>query len=67
MTYKQYKQIKQDNSIIAWSLMPGDFDNSISETQLQTRFNKQTDNSIIVLHDTPSSFNRMSTLIEQYY
>lgn len=67
MTYSQYQHINQDNTVIAWSLMPGDFDPKVSDIQLQTRFNKQSDTSIIVLHDTPASFNRMNRFIEQYY
>lgn len=67
MTYRQYKRVSQDNTIIGWSLMPGDFDSKVSESQLQTRFNKKTNNSIIVLHDTPSSFNRINRLIELCY
>lgn len=66
MTYEQYKHIKQENTIVAWSLMPGDFDTKVQEARLSQRFTQKEPTSIVVLHDTPTSFHRMKRILRQH-
>lgn len=54
MTLNQYKTVQQDNQVVLWDLMPGDFDPSRSDEDIHQFIKKEVKkDSILVLHDRP--------------
>ncbi len=52
LKWSQLKWVSQSNSVVMWTLMPGDFDTKVSTKDLLHRILKNAeDGTIIVLHD----------------
>ena len=65
ITRKQVKAIKLDFKIIMWTVLPGDFDKSISRETVLNRCIKNTKSGdIIVLHDNPKFYDTMIYALE---
>ena len=58
MTSAQYRWAVQNNEVMMWSLMPGDFDPQVSIQLLTDRLVNVQKHDIIVLHDDPSSIDK---------
>lgn len=54
LTPRQYQYIKEHHQIVMWTIMPGDFDSSISENKVVRRMAQAKPKDIIVLHDNDS-------------
>ncbi|MCV9386798.1 polysaccharide deacetylase family protein [Reichenbachiella ulvae] len=68
MTFRQYRSlVKEGFKIAMYSLMPGDFDASISDEECLQRLKALTKaGDIIVLHDNQKSMNRLVKILPQY-
>lgn len=65
MTPRQYHHIKTQHRIVIWTSMPGDFDFKISKEKVRTEVEKAyKENGIIVLHDNPSSLQKVLYALE---
>ncbi len=58
MTIRQYREISSMSQIMMWSLMPGDFDESVSQEVLSQRIDSAHSEDIVVLHDDISSIEK---------
>lgn len=58
MTRRQYKEISKLADIMMWSVMPGDFDQSVSKETMSHRLDLVKQDDIVVLHDDISSFHK---------
>lgn len=66
MTPRQWQIISQSQKIIMWSIMPGDFDSSVSaENCLRTIKENIEDGSIIVLHDNNKSIDKVLEILPE--
>ncbi|MGL1885974.1 MAG: polysaccharide deacetylase family protein [Reichenbachiella sp.] len=50
--------VKLGYTVVNWTLMPGDFDPNVTREVLSKRLLKYKKGDIVVLHDTPSSFDK---------
>ena len=65
LTWKQYQKIKATNKIVLWDNMPGDFDTSLSLSQVTSNFKKNLKSgTIIVLHDNPKSIDKCLAILD---
>lgn len=62
MTPAQYKWVVQNNEVMMWTLMPGDFDPKVSIQVLNDRLMGVQKNDIMVLHDDPFSFDKFKNV-----
>lgn len=66
MTISQFQKLNKDYKIVMWDVMPGDFDPSVNKaTVLHNIKKKAKSNSIIVLHDSPSSLEKVTYVLDQ--
>jgi peptidoglycan/xylan/chitin deacetylase (PgdA/CDA1 family) len=64
MTPGQWRSISNLQEIVMWSIMPGDFDSSISAEQcLRTVKDNVEEGSIIVLHDNDKSMDKVVQIL----
>lgn len=67
ITFSQIKQLKKGFKIIMWSLMPGDFDKTVSkETCLQRSIQHTIPGTIIVFHDTTNTIDKLKYILPEY-
>ena len=59
MTPVQYRRLLKKCDIYLWSMMPGDFDQRASESDMEARLKCKRESDIIVFHDTPSAFSKV--------
>ena len=64
MSPQQWRLFPEDQRIVMWSHMPGDFDDSISDEECVHRATDQlSDGSIIVLHDNKACHSRIQRIL----
>ncbi|MFT6808603.1 MAG: peptidoglycan/xylan/chitin deacetylase (PgdA/CDA1 family) [Saprospiraceae bacterium] len=64
ISYKQYEKLQKLYQIILWSLMPGDFDQTVDSALLFSRLRKHVrKRDIIVLHDSPQAIVKLSQVL----
>jgi len=64
LKWKQAKELRIQYKIVLWEVLAGDFDASISgEECWQNIFQNASDGSIIVLHDSEKSWERLSYVL----
>lgn len=62
-----YLRTKTNLSLKMWSLMPGDFDPTVSHTQLYERLIRHTrSRDIIALHDQPRAVENLVKILDNY-
>ncbi len=64
MTRSQYVSLSKISTIMMWSVMPGDFDTTLSGKTLLKRSDTIHPGDVVVLHDSPQSFKNGSLLIK---
>ncbi len=68
ITYRQYKALSKKYKIVMWDLLPGDFSPSVSAEMCLSRINKHIEKgSIIALHDSKKTINKLKYLIPKMY
>lgn len=63
ITRKQIRLLDKKFQVIQWSLMPGDFDASLSYQKKLEQLNRAKDHDIVVLHDLPETLQ----LLKDYF
>jgi peptidoglycan/xylan/chitin deacetylase (PgdA/CDA1 family) len=65
LTWKQYQKLKTNNKIVLWDNMPGDFDKSLSQSQVISNFKRNLKSgTIVVLHDNPQSISKCLAILD---
>ncbi|MBP7256370.1 MAG: polysaccharide deacetylase family protein [Chitinophagales bacterium] len=64
ITVSQFLKLRKDNSIIFWDIMPGDFDDTITnEKCLKNALSQLKSGSIMVLHDSEKAANKLRYIL----
>lgn len=58
MTRRQYQEVSSMSQVMMWSMMPGDFDDSVSQEVLSQRLDCAHSDDIVVLHDDISAVEK---------
>lgn len=57
LTLSQYKRIKENNTVVLWDIISGDFDSSLSLKEVENNvLNNVRSGSVIVMHDSKKAF-----------
>ena len=66
LKYRQYRQLNSKYKIIMWHIMPGDFNDKVSALDCFNNITQNaTNGSIIVLHDSVKTIDKLSKLIPE--
>ncbi|GAB4312522.1 MAG: polysaccharide deacetylase family protein [Bacteroidales bacterium] len=66
ITSRQERILRQNYKIVMWSLMPGDFDATVSDEELRRRIVEKTrEGDIIVLHDRTANPDRLLGTVDE--
>jgi hypothetical protein len=63
MTHRQLHELDKKFKVIQWSLMPGDFDASLSYQKKLAQLHRAKNHDIVVLHDSPVTLQ----LLKDYF
>ncbi|MBK7639211.1 MAG: hypothetical protein IPJ22_03925 [Bacteroidetes bacterium] len=64
ITISQFLKLKKENKIIFWNIMPGDFDDTITnEKCLKNALSQLKSGSIMVLHDSEKAANKLRYIL----
>lgn len=64
LKWGQAKALRSEYKVVLWDILAGDFDASISGEQCwQNVYKKASDGSVIVLHDSQKSWDRLSYVL----
>jgi len=67
LSLNQYRHLSSLYTIIMWTIMPGDFEKSISTATILKNLKKNTEGgAIITLHDTVSAWEKNKAVIGDY-
>lgn len=68
MGWRQYRAIRDEYEIMLWTVLTGDFDQSVDPVDRMSRIRESLRlDDILVLHDNPRHIERCTTMLEEYF